>query len=261
MDTMTGFRHAMASTMLNPKPSRQVAGRAKDQTARVRPVQASTCTSGYAWVILIWLLIFGAMNMSHLVRTPIYGLIIVLTVGFWVLTSPLQARVQLDIIAKFRNADVELDVVTVIDSDVEASKSKVALLGIATPLRSSFSFRLAEWLLLIDLWSKAVKAQSDSWRVIGSMTETETSDVSHLTISAGPGVKFVISSSQKGIVTFILSKDDVGGFEKNRGFMRVPSGREAGGGDILRSEANVYEMERMDCDWLRGTRSLRGGCW
>jgi hypothetical protein len=164
--------------------------------------------------MLVWLLIFGAMNMSHLVRTPIYGLIIVLTVGFSVLTSPLQARVQLDIIAKFRNADVELDVVTVVDSEVEASKSKVALLGIATPLRSSFSFRLAEWLLLIDLWSKAVKTQSDSWKVIGSMTETETSDVSHLTISAGPGVKFVISSSQKGIVTFVLSKNDMGGFEK-----------------------------------------------
>ena len=142
--------------------------------------------------------------MSHLVRTPIYGLIIVLTVGFSVLTSPLQARVQLDIIAKFRNADVELDVVTVVDSEVEASKSKVALLGIATPLRSSFSFRLAEWSLLIDLWSKAVKTQSDSWKVIGSMMETETSDVAHLTISAGPGIKFVISSSQKGIVTFVL---------------------------------------------------------
>ena len=66
----------------------------------------------------------------------------------------------------------------------------------------------------IDLWSKAVKTQSDSWKVIGSMTETETSDVSHLTISAGPGVKFVISSSQKGIVTFVFSKNDMGGFEK-----------------------------------------------
>ena|SRR6516162_6408601 len=28
------------------------------------------------------------------------------------------------------------------------------------------------------------------------------------------GVKFVISSSQKGIVTFVLSKNDMGGFEK-----------------------------------------------
>ena len=152
--------------------------------------------------------------MSHPIHTSVCGLIIVLTVGLSVLTSPLQARIQLDIIAKFRNAGVELDVVTVVDSDVEASKSKVALLGIATPLRSSFSFRLEEWLSLIDLWSKAVKTQSNSWKVIGSMTETETSDVSHLTISAGPEVKFVISSSQKGIVTFVLSKDDIGRFEK-----------------------------------------------
>ena len=66
------------------------------------------------------------MNMSHLVRTPIYGLIIVVTVGFSILAS-LQARIQLDIVAKFRNADVELDVVTIVDSEVEASKSKVAL--------------------------------------------------------------------------------------------------------------------------------------
>ncbi len=152
--------------------------------------------------------------MFHPIRTPVHALIIVLTVGFSVLTSSLQARVQLDIIAKFRSAEVELDVVTVVDSDVEASKSKVALLGITTPLRTSFSFRLAEWLSLINLWSKAVKAQSDSWKVIGSMTETETSDVSYLTISAGLGVKFVISSSQKGTVTFILSKDDMAGLEK-----------------------------------------------
>src|SRR6516164_3051158 len=124
--------------------------------------------------------------MSQLIRTAIYGVITMLTVSLPGLTSPMQAGVQLDIVAKFRNGGVELDIVTVVDSEVEASKSKVALLGIATPLRSSFSFRLAEWLLLIDLWSKAVKTQSDSWKVIGSMTETETSDVSHLTISAGP---------------------------------------------------------------------------
>jgi hypothetical protein len=150
--------------------------------------------------------------MSHLIRTPIYGLIMVLTVSFSVLTAPLQARVQLDIVAKFRNAGMELDVVTVVDWEVEAAKSKVALLGIATPSRSSFSFRGEDWLLLIDLWSKAVKAQSDSWKIIGSMKETETSDASLLTISAGPGIKFVIDSPRKGLVTYVLSKDDLARF-------------------------------------------------
>jgi hypothetical protein len=68
-------------------------------------------------------------------------------------------------------------------------------------------------LSLIELWTKAVKAQSDSWKVVGSMTETETSDGSHLTISAGPGVKFVITSFQKGTVIFVLSRDDMARFE------------------------------------------------
>jgi hypothetical protein len=99
--------------------------------------------------------------MSRLVRATRYGLLIVLAVGVSAF-SPVQARVQLDIVAKFRNAELELDLVTIFDSEVDASKSKIALLGIATPVRSSFSFRRAEWLSLMELWTKAVKAQSDS---------------------------------------------------------------------------------------------------
>jgi hypothetical protein len=101
------------------------------------------------------------MHMSRLVRATRYGLLIVLAVGVSAF-SPVQARVQLDIVAKFRNAELELDLVTIFDSEVDASKSKIALLGIATPVRSSFSFRRAEWLSLMELWTKAVKAQSDS---------------------------------------------------------------------------------------------------
>src|SRR6266403_4810764 len=82
------------------------------------------------------------MNMSRPIRTPVYGLVIVL--GLSLYSWPLQAGVQLDIVAKFHNADLEFDVVTVIDSEVEAPRNKVALLGIATPSRSSFSFRLKE---------------------------------------------------------------------------------------------------------------------
>jgi hypothetical protein len=149
--------------------------------------------------------------MSHLIRTPIYWVIMILTVSLSALTFPLQARVQLDLVAKFQNVDIELYVVTVVDSEVEA-ESKVALLGIATPLRSSFSFKREEWLLLIDLWSKAVKLQSDSWKIIGSMKETETSDPSLLTISAGPGIKFAINSPRKVLVTYVLSKDDLARF-------------------------------------------------
>ena len=152
----------------------------------------------------------GSTFSGHLIRTPIYWVIIVL-VSLSALTFPLQAQVQLELIAKFQNLEIELDVVTVVDSEAEAS-GRVALLGIATPLRSSFSFKREEWLLLIALWSKAVKAQSDSWKIIGSMKETETSDPSLLTISAGPGIKLVINSPRKGLVTYVLSKDDLARF-------------------------------------------------
>ena len=75
--------------------------------------------------------------MSRPIRTLVYGLVIVL--GLSLYSWPLQAGAQLDIVAKFQNADLELDVVTVINSEVEPSRNKVALLGIATPSRSSFS--------------------------------------------------------------------------------------------------------------------------
>jgi hypothetical protein len=150
--------------------------------------------------------------VSRPIRKPVYWLVIVL--GLSLYSWPLQAGVQLDIVAKFHHADLEFDVVTVVDSEAEVPRNKVALLGIATPSRSSFSFRLKEWLSLIELWTNAVKGQSDSWKIVGAMVETETSDVSHLTVSAGPGIKFVISSPKKGTVTYVLSKEDMTRFEK-----------------------------------------------
>jgi hypothetical protein len=63
---------------------------------------------------------------------------------------------------------------------------------------------------------------SPTWKIIGSMKETETSDACLLTISARdaclltisarPGIKFVINSPRKGLVTYILSKGDLARF-------------------------------------------------
>src|SRR5262249_41346826 len=68
----------------------------------------------------------GSIFSGHLIRTPIYWVIIVL-VSLSALTFPLQAQVQLELIAKFQNLEIELDVVTVVDSEAEAS-GRVALL-------------------------------------------------------------------------------------------------------------------------------------
>jgi hypothetical protein len=81
--------------------------------------------------------------------------IVAVTVSFSALTFLQQGRVQLGLVAKFQNSGIELDVVTIVNWEAESS-TRVALLGFATPLRSSFSFNRAEWSLLIDLWSKAV---------------------------------------------------------------------------------------------------------
>jgi hypothetical protein len=51
--------------------------------------------------------------MFHLFRISIYW--VVLTVSFSALTFPLQARVQLDLVAKFQNVGIELDLVTIVD--------------------------------------------------------------------------------------------------------------------------------------------------
>ena len=70
--------------------------------------------------------------MSRSIRKPVYGLVIVL--GLSLYSWLLQAGVQLDIVAKFHNADLEFDVVTVIDSEVGAPRNKVAVTGYRDPI-------------------------------------------------------------------------------------------------------------------------------
>jgi hypothetical protein len=47
-----------------------------------------------------------------------------------------------------------------------------------------------------------------------NVTESGTKDVSVLNISAGPGVRFVIRSPEKGAVTYNLPVGDMAQFEK-----------------------------------------------
>jgi hypothetical protein len=49
---------------------------------------------------------------------------------------------------------------------------------------------------------------------IGTMMEIRTKDVSVLNVSAGPGVRFVITSPEKGAVTYHLAAGDMARFEK-----------------------------------------------
>jgi hypothetical protein len=82
------------------------------------------------------------------------------------------------------------------------------------PLQNSFAFDFSETKTLIGLWAKAAKAQSATWKAVGTMTETGTKDVSVLNVSAGPGARFVITSPEKGAVTYNLAAGDLAQFEK-----------------------------------------------
>ena len=72
----------------------------------------------------------------------------------------------------------------------------------------------ADWKSLIDLVHKAAAATaSAAWTVVGSIKDV-SKDVATLTVSSGPGLRFVISSAKGGTVTHILPKADIARLEK-----------------------------------------------
>ena len=159
--------------------------------------------------------------MALSTRCSMRRAIIALAIGVLLTTffawSPGWAKGKLDISAKFTSGQVELHVATYTGDDGK----KVGLLGIASPQRVSFAFNLGEWAALINLATKAIKTQSASRTVVGSMTEVGTTDTSHLTVSAGPGVRFVISDPKRGTNTYTLQKADAARFEKALGDVKA----------------------------------------
>jgi hypothetical protein len=128
---------------------------------------------------------------------------------------PAPAKAKFDIVAKFQVGGLQLDVATFADPDSAAPDNKVGLIGIAnSTLRNSISFHRNEWVSLIEIWARAVAVQSEIWTVVDSMTEAGTGDDSRLTVSAGPGVRFVIASAKEGAVSYNLSRADAVRFER-----------------------------------------------
>ena len=130
--------------------------------------------------------------MSVNVRWLSTGLII-LAASLALLISPLLAAGKLDVVTKFQQPNLELDVATY--TEPENKPSKIGLLGLAAgTVRNSFAFNAQEWPNLIAAVAKAVKAQSmgNNWTVVAELTEVGTTDVSHLVISAGPGIRFAL---------------------------------------------------------------------
>jgi hypothetical protein len=151
----------------------------------------------------------GGVSTSVNVRWLSTGLII-LAASLALSISPLLAAGKLDVVAKFQQANLELDVATY--TETESKPSKVGLLGLAAgTFRNSFAFNAQEWPNLIAAVAKAAKAQSagNNWTVVAKLTETGTTDVSHLVVSAGPGIRFALNSQKGASLTYVIAKSDI----------------------------------------------------
>ena len=117
---------------------------------------------------------------------------------------------SLDVVASFTAKASQLDVATY--SDPNQRPSTVGLLGISHS--NSIAFGAEQWKSLIELVKKAAAAPAPAaWTEVGSMKDV-SKDVATLTVSSGPGLRFVISSAKGGSVTHLLPKTDIARLEK-----------------------------------------------
>ncbi len=117
---------------------------------------------------------------------------------------------SLDVVASFTAKASQLDVATY--SDPNQRPSTVGLLGISHS--NSIAFGAEQWKSLIELVHKAAAAPAPAaWTEVGSMKDV-SKDVATLTVSSGPGLRFVISSAKGGSVTHLLPKTDIARLEK-----------------------------------------------
>jgi hypothetical protein len=153
-----------------------------------------------------------SITMSRIFSTSVLGTL--LAIGLMLSTSPLRAEGKLDTIEAFSSGKAEMIVATYYDPATGDASKKVGLIAIGAPRRNSFAFDRDEWTRLIALCDKAIAVQAATWTSAGTMTETGTTDVSKLSVSAGPGVRFVISSPKGLTVTYVLQKADAPRFQK-----------------------------------------------
>ena len=94
----------------------------------------------------------------------------------------------------------------------ESEPSTVGLLGISHS--NAIALGADQWKSLIELVHKAAAATAPAaWTEVGSIKDV-SKDVATLTVSSGPGLRFVISSAKGGTLTHILPKADIARLEK-----------------------------------------------
>jgi len=80
--------------------------------------------------------------------------------------------------------------------------------------RNAFAFRLDEWDKVVGLWKQAVRAQGGAWKLVGTVRESGTTDVSVLSVKAGAGIELAVTSPQGPTIAYVPTPADFAGFEK-----------------------------------------------
>jgi len=119
---------------------------------------------------------------------------------------------KLDIIGKFESHSREFVVATYTTSD---GRDRVGLLAWrAGEERNSFALRLDQWGVIFGLWEKAARAQGRDWKMVGTISETGTTDISRIDLRAGPGVELAIASPKGARIAYVLAAADFARFEQ-----------------------------------------------
>lgn len=127
---------------------------------------------------------------------------------------PALAEGQLQGFGQFESGNSRLDIDTYRVVHDDGTDERVGLLSIVTPAKTiSIAFSKGEFPALWALWRSAANSQSATWKSVGDFVETGTTDTSHLKMSAGPGVRFVIESPALGAFTNELMASNFASFE------------------------------------------------
>jgi hypothetical protein len=147
--------------------------------------------------------------LIDIVRRALLGTLAALGIAASWIAGPASAG-SLDVVASFTAKPSQLDVATF--ADPNQKPSTVGVLSISHS--NTIALGAADWKSLIDLVHKAAAATAPAaWTEAGSIKDV-SKDVATLTVSSGPGLRFVIASAKGGTVTHILPKADIARLEK-----------------------------------------------
>jgi hypothetical protein len=118
-------------------------------------------------------------------------------------SAPVFAKEGLEVLRTFENGDQKIQVAT-----FTQGSETVGLLGIRAGNRVSFSSRRGMWRDILALLEQAARVQDTRWRFVGALTETDTTNPSHLVVYGGPALQIILMDPSVGARAFTFKEGD-----------------------------------------------------